>query len=98
MSTNLTPAVCEIASSLLAFPACELSDCLVKMNWGLSFDVVEEARNHRKMLRAVHTSKKNLYTPGKELDSAIEAYAKVFMPSLHEVFAGKREYEAPSVE
>eukprot|EP00961_Rhodomonas_salina_P291365 3931943-Rhodomonas_salina.2 len=65
------------------------------MNWGLSFDVVSEARNQRNMLRAVHTCGQDLYAAGKELDTAIESYEHVFMPRLHCALAGKRDYEVP---
>mmetsp|Transcript_56923 Transcript_56923/g.133483 ORF Transcript_56923/g.133483 Transcript_56923/m.133483 type:complete len:638 (+) Transcript_56923:268-2181(+) len=68
------------------------------MNWGLSFDVVSEARNQRNMLRAVHTCGQDLYAAGKELDTAIESYEHVFMPRLHGALAGKRDYEVPSIE
>eukprot|EP00961_Rhodomonas_salina_P006269 84974-Rhodomonas_salina.1 len=96
LSSNQTSVSSTAVRGSFAFPPVLAAS--VRMNWGLSFDVVAEARNQRNMLRAVHTCGKNLYAPGKELDNAIEAYEKVFMPRLHDALAGKREYEAPTIE
>lgn len=68
------------------------------MDSGLSFDIVTECRKHRDMLKAVHMCGKDLYNAGSELDRAIEAYEKCFIPRLHDVLMGKTTYEAPTLE
>eukprot|EP00286_Rhodomonas_abbreviata_P029110 CAMPEP_0181294366 /NCGR_PEP_ID=MMETSP1101-20121128/3561_1 /TAXON_ID=46948 /ORGANISM="Rhodomonas abbreviata, Strain Caron Lab Isolate" /LENGTH=613 /DNA_ID=CAMNT_0023399017 /DNA_START=180 /DNA_END=2017 /DNA_ORIENTATION=+ len=67
------------------------------MQWGLSCDLVSASKDHRNLLRAVHSCGKELYHPGTELDRAIEMY-KTWLPKLFLAMDSATGIAAPPVD